>query len=41
LNKNKDNLSKKEKYIYLRQIANIIKDKLKTIKNVTTLEIVG
>jgi len=38
---NKDKLSKKEKYIYLRQIANIIKDKLKTVKNITTLEIVG
>ena len=34
-------LSKKEKYIYLRQIANIVKDKLKTVKNVTTLDIVG
>ena len=41
LKENKDNLTKKEKYIYLRQIANIIKDKLKTTKNVTTLEIVG
>ncbi|MDQ7008846.1 MAG: efflux RND transporter permease subunit [Candidatus Gracilibacteria bacterium] len=30
-----------EKYIYLRQIANIIKNKLKTVKNITTLEIVG
>jgi len=29
-----------EDYIYLRQIANIIKDKLKSVKNVTTLEIV-
>jgi len=41
LKENKDNLTKKEKYIYLRQIANIIKDKLKTVENVTTLEIVG
>ncbi len=41
LEENKDNLTKKEKYIYLRQVANIIKEKLKTIKNVTTLEIVG
>ncbi len=35
-----NNLTKKEKYIYLRQIANIVKNDLKTIKNVTTLEIV-
>jgi len=41
LKENKDKLTKKEKYIYLRQIANIIKDKLKTVENVTTLEIVG
>ena len=41
LKNNKNNLTKKEKYIYLRQIANIIKDKLKTTPNVTTLEIVG
>jgi len=34
-------LTKKEKYIYLRQIANIVKDKLKSVKNVTTLELVG
>lgn len=33
-------LSSQEKYIYLRQIANIIKEKIKSIKNVTTLEIV-
>jgi len=40
-------ISKKEKsnnleedYIYLRQIANILKDKLKTVENTTTLEIV-
>ncbi|MDD2907571.1 MAG: efflux RND transporter permease subunit [Candidatus Gracilibacteria bacterium] len=43
---NKDNtnvstLSTSEEQIYLRQIANIIKNKLKTIKNVTTLDIVG
>ena len=34
-------LTQKETYIYLRQVANIIKDKLKTIENVTTLDIVG
>ncbi len=33
-------LTQKEKYIYLRQIANIVKDKIKTIKNITTLTIV-
>jgi len=42
---NKDNtnfsiLSTSEEQIYLRQIANIIKNKLKTIKNVTTLDVV-
>jgi len=41
LKKDNKNLTKKEKYIYLRQIANIIKNKIKTIPNVTTLEIVG
>ncbi len=34
-------MTEKEKYVYLRQIANIIKNKLKTTKNITTLEIVG
>ncbi len=33
-------LNQEQSYIYLRQIANIIKDKIKTIKNVTTLNIV-
>lgn len=33
-------LSEQEKQIYLRQIANIIKNELKIIKNVTTLDIV-
>ncbi len=36
----KDKLSENEKQIYLRQIANIVKNKLKVIKNVTTLDIV-
>jgi hypothetical protein len=34
-------LNKEEKYIYLRQIANILKEKIKTVPNTTTLEIVG
>jgi hypothetical protein len=33
-------LSSQEKYIILRQIANSIKSELKTIPNVTTLDIV-
>ncbi len=33
-------LSEKDQYIYLKNIANIIKDKVKTIDNVTTLDIV-
>ncbi len=37
---NSVSLSQEEKYIYLRQIANIIKNELKTIENVTTLDIV-
>lgn len=37
----KGELSENKQQIYLRQIANIIKNKLKTIKNVTTLDIVG
>ena len=37
----KGELSENEQQIYLRQIANIIKNKLKTIKNITTLDIVG
>ncbi|MDD3145036.1 MAG: efflux RND transporter permease subunit [Candidatus Gracilibacteria bacterium] len=40
-NSNVSTLSQNEEQIYLRQIANIIKNKLKTIKNVTTLDIVG
>ena len=40
LKNNVDNINKKEIYVYLRQIANIIKNKLKTVENVTTLEIV-
>jgi len=39
-NSNVSTLSQNEEQIYLRQIANIIKNKLKTIKNVTTLDIV-
>jgi hypothetical protein len=35
-----DTLSQEEQSIYLRQTANIIKNKLKTLKNVTTLDIV-
>ena len=39
----KEDLIKDEEknYIYLRQIANIVKDKLKTVKNTSSLEIVG
>lgn len=33
-------LTKEEKYIYLRQIANIIKENIKTLDNVTTMDIV-
>jgi len=33
-------LNDEQSYIYLRQIANILKEKIKTIKNVTTLDIV-
>jgi len=39
-NNNKNLLNTQERYIYLRQIANIIKQELKTIKNITTMEIV-
>ena len=35
-----DDLDTEEKYIYLRAIANIIKQDLKTIKNLTTIDIV-
>jgi len=35
-----DKLNQEESSIYLRQIANIIKEKVKTIENVTTLDIV-
>ncbi len=34
-------LSEEEKYIYLRHIAQILKDAFKSLPNVTTLEIVG
>nr|MDD3720575.1 efflux RND transporter permease subunit [Candidatus Gracilibacteria bacterium] len=34
-------LSPQEKYIYLRQITNTIKNELKAIPNITTLDIVG
>lgn len=34
-------LKEEDSYIYLRQISNLLKEKIKTIKNVTTLEIVG
>ncbi|MDD3302786.1 MAG: efflux RND transporter permease subunit [Candidatus Gracilibacteria bacterium] len=40
-NNNKNLLNTQERYIYLRQIANIIKQELKTIKDITTMEIVG
>jgi multidrug efflux pump subunit AcrB len=33
-------LTKEEKYIYLRQIANIIKEDIKTLDNVTTMDVV-
>lgn len=36
-----NNLNQEETQIYLRQIANIIKDEVKTVKNLTTMEIVG
>ncbi|MDD3646447.1 MAG: efflux RND transporter permease subunit [Candidatus Gracilibacteria bacterium] len=36
-----EDISEEEQYIYLRQIANILKEKIKTIENVTTLDIVG
>jgi len=35
-----NSLSDEEIYIYLRQVANIIKDELKTINNVTSIDIV-
>ena len=35
-----DKLNQEQSYIYLRQIANILKQKVKTIENVTTLDIV-
>jgi hypothetical protein len=38
--KSQDKLKEAEKQIYLRQIANIIKNKLKVIDNVTTLDVV-
>jgi len=38
--KPQDKLKETEKQIYLRQIANIIKNKLKVIDNVTTLDVV-
>jgi len=36
----KEKISEEEKYIYLRQIANIIKKDIRTIENVTTMDIV-
>ncbi len=36
-----NNLTNEEKQIYLRQIANLLKQKVKTLQNVTTIEIVG
>ena len=38
---NWNNLSSEQEYIYLRQIADIVKKDIKTIKNVTTIDIVG
>ena len=38
---NWNELNVEEKYIYLRSIATIIKEKLKTINNLTTIDIVG
>jgi len=35
-----DDLSEEEIYIYLRQIANLIKQEVRTLKNITTIEIV-
>jgi len=35
-----EKLTKEQNYIYLRQIANLIKQKVKTVDNITTLEIV-
>lgn len=35
-----DDLSESQKYIYLRQIANIVKDDLKVLDNITTIDIV-
>ncbi len=37
---NWNDLKEEDQYIYLRQIANILKEKIKTIKNVTTIDIV-
>lgn len=36
-----DTIRSEEKYIYLRHIANEIKNEVKTIKNLTTIDIVG
>lgn len=36
-----DELNTEEKYIYLRSIANLVKENLKTINNLTTIDIVG
>lgn len=33
-------LNEEDKYIYLRQIANIVKERIKIVKNVTTIDIV-
>jgi len=35
-----DFITKEQEYIYLRQVANIIKEKLKTVKNTSTIDIV-
>ena len=40
LENNNLSLTKEDKYIYLRQVANILKNKIKTIENVTTIDIV-
>jgi len=40
INYNWDDLSEENKYIFLRQTANLLKEKIKTIENVTTIDIV-
>ncbi len=39
-NEKNSKLTEQERYIYLRQIANIIKENIKIVKNVTTIDIV-